>query len=127
MAKIYTPEDGRRLGLNGMITDVFQRVTPAVRDSSSPPAVPGAQDHGAIARAITLLEGGSGDTEQADDLRRRLTERISSMKSVPVVGLTGTGGAGKSSLTDELLQRILMPPRDSQRITGEEPRRGHRR
>jgi isobutyryl-CoA mutase len=104
VAKIYTPEDGRRLGLNGMIADVFKRVSPAVR--AMPAGVPGARDHGAIARAITLLEG-AGDTEQADDLRRHLSERISAAKPVPVVGLTGTGGAGKSSLTDELLQRFL--------------------
>jgi methylmalonyl-CoA mutase len=105
--RIYTPEDGRRLGLTGMIDDVFARV------GRRPPArigdvVPGVRDHGAIARAITLLEsGGSIDGGDADDLRRQLSTRISAPQRAPVVGLTGTGGAGKSSLTDELLQRFV--------------------
>ena len=61
------------------------------------------RDHGAVAQAITLLEGG-GDGSGADDLRRLLSGR--STRSVPVVG-SGTGGSGKSSLTDELLHRFL--------------------
>jgi methylmalonyl-CoA mutase len=107
IAKIYTPEDGRRLGLTGMIDDVFARVgrrAPAKIGDR----VPDARDHGAIARAITLLEGGGSiDGGDADDLRRQLSTRISAPQSAPVIGLTGTGGAGKSSLTDELLQRFL--------------------
>jgi methylmalonyl-CoA mutase len=109
VTRIYTPEDGRRLGLKGMIDDVFARVT----RRAPPPVtgVPQVHDHGAIARAITLLEGG-GDAagSEADDLRRLLSEKLSTphaASSAPVVGLTGTGGAGKSSLTDELLQRFL--------------------
>jgi methylmalonyl-CoA mutase len=110
VAKIYTPEDGRRLGLTGMIEDVFARVGRSDAPVS-PPKVPATSDHGAIARAITLLEGG-GSGEAADDLRRLLTESVSSSAAegrglAPVVGLTGTGGSGKSSLTDELLQRFL--------------------
>jgi methylmalonyl-CoA mutase len=104
VAKIYTPEDGRRLGLTGMIDDVFARVgrrAPAKACS----AIPAVNDDGAIARAITLLEGG-GDGSGADDLRRRLSANVNPQRA-PVVGLTGTGGAGKSSLTDELLQRFL--------------------
>ena len=58
VAKIYTPEDGRRLGLTGMIDDVFARVGDR-RARRSTTRVLGATDHGAIARAITLLEGGA--------------------------------------------------------------------
>ena len=65
----------------------------------------------AIAQAITLLEGGAGDEAHAnadvDDLRRLLSAGIANPQRAPVIGLTGTGGAGKSSLTDELLQRFL--------------------
>ena len=105
VAKIYTPEDGRRLGLNGMIQDVFARIerrtTPRIT------SLPHVDDHGGIARAITLLEGGgAADGSDADDLRRLLSEAVAGPQPAPVIGLTGTGGAGKSSLTDELLQRF---------------------
>jgi isobutyryl-CoA mutase len=110
VTRIYTPEDGRRLGLKGMIDDVFARVM-----RRAPPAVtqiPEVADHGGIAAAITLLEGGGAGTgSEADDLRRLLSEKVSTPQvtthSAPVIGFTGTGGAGKSSLTDELLQRFL--------------------
>jgi isobutyryl-CoA mutase len=108
--KIYTPEDGRRLGLNGMIDDVFSRVGRGVAVAVT--EVPDARDHGAVARAITTLEGGGSDTgAELEDLRRRLTEKVSTpplaKQAAPVIGFTGTGGAGKSSLTDELLQRFI--------------------
>ena len=107
IAKIYTPEDGRKLGLTGMIQDVFARVGRG--DHALPDLkVPDASDHAALARVITVLEGGSSiDGGEADDLRRQLSTRVASPQRAPVVGLTGTGGAGKSSLTDELLQRFL--------------------
>jgi isobutyryl-CoA mutase len=114
ITRIYTPEDGRRLGLNGMIEDVFARVgqRPA---REVPSAVPDAKDHLAIARAITLLEeGGTGSGADADDLRRLMSERVSDARSAPVIGLTGTGGAGKSSLLDELLLRFLRQFPDRQ-------------
>jgi isobutyryl-CoA mutase len=107
VSKIYTPEDGRQLGLTGMIADVFARV--GHREPKAPPKiVPQVSDHGGIAAAITLLEGGgTGDASDADDLRRLLSRSVAGSGLAPVVGLTGTGGAGKSSLTDELLQRFL--------------------
>src|SRR5690349_3753120 len=106
VARIYTPEDGRRLGLKGMIDDVFARVGRAQEQSKS--GIPTLDDPGAIARAITLLEGGGApDGADADDLRRALSAAVSGTKHAPVIGLTGTGGAGKSSLNDELLQRFL--------------------
>src|SRR5216117_3426894 len=106
IAKIYTPEDGRRLGLAGMIADVFARVARRAPMQSTT-AVPTVRDHGAIARAITLLEGGDEtDGGIADEFRRQLSASVDARRS-PVIGITGTGGAGKSSLTDELLQRFL--------------------
>jgi methylmalonyl-CoA mutase len=101
--KIYTPEDGRRLGLKGMIEDVFARVRAAQR----PPYAFGplnARDHAHIARSITALEGGHGDERAAEQIRQAVAR---GKRAAPVVGITGTGGAGKSSLTDELLQRFV--------------------
>jgi methylmalonyl-CoA mutase len=110
VAKIYTPEDGRSLGLNGMIADVFARVGRRSHEDAAT-RMPAVHDHGAIAHAITLLEGGAGDdghgSASVDDLRRLLSAGIANPQRAPVIGLTGTGGAGKSSLTDELLQRFL--------------------
>ncbi len=106
ISKIYTPEDGRRLGLKGMIDDVFARV--ARKEEAARAAIPSIDDAGAIARAITLLEGGGApDGAEADDLRRALSAAVAGSGLAPVIGLTGTGGAGKSSLNDELLQRFL--------------------
>src|SRR4051812_48969494 len=107
VAKIYTPEDGRRLGLTGMIQDVFARVGRR-EPGALLRAIPSIDDPGAIARAITLLEGGGlADGSDADELRRALSASVSGQQQAPVIGLTGTGGAGKSSLNDELLQRFL--------------------
>jgi methylmalonyl-CoA mutase len=103
--KIYTPEDGRRLGLAGMIDDVFARIS-AVRKPAYEFRPLNARDHGLIARTISVLEGadyeGSGGT-QVEQIRRALAR---ARQQGPVIGVTGTGGAGKSSLTDELLARL---------------------
>jgi methylmalonyl-CoA mutase len=101
--RIYTPEDGRRLGLDGMIDDVFTRVRRATRPAFSAGPV-GAHDHQHIARTISALERGEGDTALSEALRRAVG-RVS--RKPAVVGITGTGGAGKSSLTDELLLRFV--------------------
>ncbi|MGQ4827716.1 hypothetical protein, partial [Enterococcus faecalis] len=66
-----------------------------------------ARDHGHVARTLSVLEGAMalGDADpQADQIRRALGK---SRNKVPVIGITGTGGAGKSSLTDELLARLV--------------------
>ena len=101
--KIYTPEDGRRLGLAGMIDDVFARVA-AARKPPYELRPLNARDQGLVARSISVLEGAAGEDAQAEQLRRTLAR---SRHKVPVVGITGTGGAGKSSLTDELLARFV--------------------
>jgi methylmalonyl-CoA mutase len=101
--RIYTPEDGRKLGLKGMIEDVFARVRASQHPAYEPrPLNP--RDHRHIARTISILEAGGDGDPQADQVRRMLGR---ARQGVPVIGVTGTGGAGKSSLNDELLQRFV--------------------
>jgi len=107
VAKIYTPEDGARLGLQGIIEHMvrlldFPRAGRAelALDKLSPDNPP------LVANLITTLEQ-NGSDEQWADLRAALGAKAAG-RTVPVVGITGTGGSGKSSLTDELIQRLLL-------------------
>src|SRR5262249_8619698 len=95
IAKIYTPEDGRRLGLAGMIADVFARVGDPRRQPLDESKL-GTPDHRTVARAITLLEHGEMPASASDRLQGASGEHHRSKGHAPVVGLTGTGGAGKS-------------------------------
>jgi isobutyryl-CoA mutase len=99
--KIYTPDDGLKLGLDGMIEDVFRRVRATSRPAFEGTGVSAADPVG-LARAITLLEQGD---EAAVARLRALGAKT--LNRPPVVGITGTGGAGKSSLTDEILNRVV--------------------
>src|ERR1700731_4312966 len=102
--KIYTPEDGRRMGLAGMIDDVLQRIA-AVPRSAYELRPLNARDHALIARTISVLEGaGAAGGADAEQIRRAVAR---SRHKAAVIGITGTGGAGKSSLTDELLGRLV--------------------
>lgn len=99
--RIYSPEDGRRLGLDGVISDLMQR---ADVDPLAVAPVDWAAfdrgDHGALARAISMVEALPQAAWPAE-----LAERVARGGPAPTVGLTGTGGAGKSSVTDELIRR----------------------
>jgi methylmalonyl-CoA mutase len=101
--KVYSPDDGLRLGLKGMIEDVFRRVH-AWPKPPLEPFRPGDRDPLALARTISLLESAVEDPSRLARLRRTWQQEA---KPTPVVGITGTGGSGKSSLTDELLLRLL--------------------
>jgi isobutyryl-CoA mutase len=111
--RIYTPEDGRRMGLEGMITDVMARVRAVSRSGAEPVRLLDPRNHLQIARAISLLEGRGGAEGPAAELRERVT-RARAQRHTPIIGITGTGGAGKSSLTDELLQRFVRAFPDRQ-------------
>ena len=101
---IYSPEEGRSMGLQGVIRDVIER-TPHVAHLA-PARQIGPSDHYAIGRWLTLIETaavGPGEWPTMHGVRH-----------APVIGITGTGGAGKSSLMDELLTRFLRAYPDLQ-------------
>ncbi len=101
--RIYHPQDTMTLGLDGMIDDLVAR-TEAGRRETRPPADAKGTGTIGIAAMISAIEEGAFDEDELERLRRNW--RMQSGK-VPVVGVTGTGGAGKSSVTDELLNRFL--------------------
>ncbi|WP_181311700.1 fused isobutyryl-CoA mutase/GTPase IcmF [Nocardioides campestrisoli] len=109
---IFSPEDGQRLGLVGMINQVvadcdFDPWT--VRQVTAEEVLTG--DRTAVARALTGAETG----QLPADVLARITEAASA-RSAPVLGITGTGGSGKSSLTDELVRRFRVDQQDKLRI-----------
>ena len=101
--RIYHPDDGMALGLTGMIDDLIERAT-AQRVPSAAPADPTARDDLSVARMLSALEDEVFDAAQLDALRAQWREAGA---GVPVLGITGTGGAGKSTVTDELLARFM--------------------
>ncbi|MFM8979017.1 MAG: methylmalonyl-CoA mutase family protein [Planctomycetia bacterium] len=108
--RIFTPEDGRKMGLQGMIDHMLMAVDGPTPSSVAPdgpfPALSAAQ-HRLLAQCLTRAEQpGFGETALARDLRAR-ADALPAAQRAPVIGITGTGGAGKSSLTDELVLRFL--------------------
>ena len=115
VARIYSPEDGQRMGLAGMIGEMVMRCDHdlSVHAPSSVAALQGHSDAAwrALAQAITALENGQASAAFKD----ALVDAAAASKT-PVLGITGTGGAGKSSLTDELIRRIRLDQGDALRI-----------
>jgi isobutyryl-CoA mutase len=115
VARIYSPEDGQRMGLAGMIGEMVMRCdhdlsTHAPADLA---AVQGQSEAHwcALAQLITSLENG-----KASDAMKAALHAEASKAKLPVLGITGTGGAGKSSLTDELIRRLRLDQGDALRI-----------
>jgi methylmalonyl-CoA mutase len=109
---IFSPEDGQRMGLPGMINSVVRELDIDLWEQRpvGTDAVLGG-DKAAVARAITGVELGrvpDADLTALRDAARR--------RHVPVLGITGTGGSGKSSLTDELVRRFRVDQQDKLRI-----------
>lgn len=98
--RIFSPEDGQRLGLVGMITSMVEECDVRLEDVPEAEALL-AGDDSALARAITLLEDGRAPQALRDEILA-----AAARSTTPVLGITGTGGSGKSSLTDELLRRF---------------------
>jgi len=101
--RIYHPQDGMEMGLEEMIKDVVRR-TEESRRATSPPAESPSDSVLDIAASISALEDGLYNKATLKALRREWQVKA---RNVPVIGITGTGGAGKSSVTDEILNRFL--------------------
>ena len=102
--KIYHPNDGMKMGLDGMIDDLVQRTIQNHQKSVLPEKID-VTNNLSVARTLSALEDKAISDSQ---LRRLRKEWEMASKSVPVVGITGTGGAGKSSVTDEILSRFCQ-------------------
>jgi len=107
VARIYSPEDGQKMGLQGMINDMLARCDFDVA-RQAPKKLPRG-DARALAQVISALELG----EFAD---KAALHAAAQAHAAPVLGITGTGGAGKSSLTDELVRRFRLDQQDRLRI-----------
>ncbi|WP_296951466.1 fused isobutyryl-CoA mutase/GTPase IcmF [uncultured Massilia sp.] len=112
VTRIFSPEDGQRMGLVGMIRSMLEAcdvdLSPYAPTSLAPlQEGPVAQHHRPLAQLITALENGKADPA----LRKQVVDAAEGSR-VPVLGITGTGGAGKSSLTDELIRRIRLDQGD---------------
>ncbi|MBW8821645.1 MAG: cobalamin-dependent protein, partial [Streptomyces sp.] len=109
---IFSPEDGQRMGLAGMVNTVVKDCDFDLWDGKPADLTAVlAGDRFAIARAVTGAELGKLPPEFRQELRATAAAR-----HVPVLGITGTGGSGKSSLTDELVRRFRVDQRDALRI-----------
>ena len=107
--RIYSPEDGRQMGLVGMIDDMIERsdFNPVTAAPVTMDAVRSGDD-AAVARMISMAEQDLSTPNTLPDSAREALRAQRDNSSIPVVGITGTGGAGKSSLTDELLRRYTL-------------------
>jgi methylmalonyl-CoA mutase len=115
VARIFSPEDGQRMGLAGMIGEMVMRCDQDLTPHA-PTELAALQGHGemawrALAQWITAVENEKANPALAQEIRG-----LAATKKIPVVGITGTGGAGKSSLTDELIRRLRLDQDDQLRV-----------
>lgn len=113
--RIYSPYDGQNLGLVGMIDDMIERCSLGSYNdiSVSAEVLSGEQGRNNLSRLITAIERDELSQDQQNSLREQ-AQFLSA--TVPVLGITGTGGAGKSSLTDELIRRFRQDSADELKI-----------
>lgn len=109
IARLFSPDDGRELGLEGMMDVLLEECDyplPPLEESDR--EMLSAENPRVVARAITMVENRGDLDEQAATVVEEIRQlKDKQAKKIPVIGITGTGGAGKSSLTDELIRRFL--------------------
>ncbi|MCK5709427.1 MAG: cobalamin-dependent protein, partial [Deltaproteobacteria bacterium] len=107
IARIYTPDDGREMGLQGMINDLLSHIdyTGGNIDSKSILENIRQESINDLSCLISALENGN---KSARPVIEKINRELRSLPHIPVLGVTGTGGAGKSSIVDELVRRFLM-------------------
>jgi methylmalonyl-CoA mutase len=98
--KIYTPDDGMRLGVDGMIQDLLGRLPLDAPADPDPGPIADWRDRLGLSRQLTRVLAAADAAPRPDG--------AACAGGTPVIGLTGTGGAGKSSLCDELVRRLLL-------------------
>ncbi|WDT68911.1 methylmalonyl-CoA mutase family protein [Cloacibacterium sp. TD35] len=108
--RIYSPDDGREMGLQGMIDDLVQKSDFATGENITVSDIENIkfEDAKSIAQLISAVENFS---DEKPELVSALKEKAKHF-NIPIIGITGTGGAGKSSLTDELVRRFLRANAD---------------
>ena len=115
VTRIYSPEDGQKMGLLGMIWDMLERcdidLSPFAPNALEAIRGPAQPNRRALAQLITALENGRADSV----LHQQLHEAAARVRT-PTLGITGTGGAGKSSLTDELIRRFRLDQNETLRL-----------
>ena len=112
VSHIFSPSDGQRMGLARMVNTIVEACDVDLA-AAAPTTIEDvlAGDRRSLARTITAVEGGTLGAGLRDELRDAARQR-----QIPVLGVTGTGGSGKSSLTDELVRRFRLDHEDKLRI-----------
>lgn len=115
VARIYSPEDGQRMGLQGMIGEMVMRCDKDIT-ALAPTDLSAIQGHTeanwrALAQLLTAIEASKLNPALAHEIHAQ-----AAIKNIATIGITGTGGAGKSSLTDELIRRLRLDQSDSLRV-----------
>ncbi|WP_373496314.1 methylmalonyl-CoA mutase family protein [Aquiflexum sp.] len=108
ITRIYSPDDGRAMGLQGMINDLVKKSDFPVGKDVNHEGIFDKSDAKTIARVISAAEN---FPEESKSMLQQIKIAVTKSK-VPVLGITGTGGAGKSSLVDELVRRFLVDFKD---------------